>query len=64
MGKTLSDMVLDFFEFDDETAKREEVIEQFQWRSDDEENPDETRAFWDSQRQLLQVRKVSFHTQT
>ena len=59
-------MELNFFEFDDEATKTEE-IDRFQWMSDDdedEEGPDETRAFWDSQRQLLQVRRVSFHTQT
>ena len=65
MGRTLSNRELDFFEFDDEAIKREEIEEQFQWRSDGEleEGPDEisaaeTKAFWDSQHQLLQV--ISF----
>lgn len=54
MGKTLSDMELDFFEeFDNES---QEAIE---WRSDDEGegemNSADNKAFWELQHQLLQV---------
>lgn len=54
MGRTLSDIELDFFEeFDDQS-------QEIEWQSDDEErdeiNSAETKAFWVSQHQLLQVR--------
>lgn len=53
MGKTLSDLELDFFEFDDQG-------QEIEWRSDDDTEEEEidmaeTKAFWESQHQLLQV---------